>query len=29
MTEVTGGRRYYGCEMGEEICGKIVQTANK
>jgi hypothetical protein len=27
MTEATGGRRYYNCQMGAGICGNIVQPA--
>jgi hypothetical protein len=28
MTEVTGGRRKYNCQMGAGICENIVQPAN-
>jgi hypothetical protein len=27
MTEATGGRRYYNCQMGAGRCGNIVQPA--
>jgi hypothetical protein len=29
MTEATGGRRYYNCQMGTGRCGNIVQPAKQ